>query len=262
MGEKSKIEWTDATFNPWWGCEKVSPGCAHCYAESMAKRTGHEVWGPDKGRRFFKEAHWKEPLKWNEEALEQGVRKRVFCASMADVFEKRESLNEEREKLWTLIEQTPNLDWLLLTKRPELMRILTPARWHKAWPVNAWAMTSAENQEQLDKRMHHLLQVPAHVRGLSIEPQLGPVTLSLMGTVPASWGMGYASVSDLLSWVIVGGESGPGCRPFKVEWAEQLRKECEGTNTAFFMKQLGGSPYKRDKLEDFPLSLRVREFPR
>ncbi|HEY2512934.1 MAG TPA: DUF5131 family protein, partial [Polyangiaceae bacterium] len=118
MVANSKIQWTDHTFNPWWGCQRVSPGCEHCYAEAFAKRTGHGVWGPTAQRRFFGEAHWKEPLKWNEAAKRSGQRARVFCASMADVFEDRWELEPHRARLAGLIRVTPHLDWLLLTKRP------------------------------------------------------------------------------------------------------------------------------------------------
>lgn len=119
MGKNSRIEWTDHTFNPWWGCTKVSEACKNCYAEAWSKRVGQQVWGPQAERRFFGERHWLEPLKWNADAAAHGKRLRVFCASMADVFEDRRSLDPWRSKLWELIEATPQLDWLLLTKRPE-----------------------------------------------------------------------------------------------------------------------------------------------
>lgn len=119
MAKNSSIEWTDHTFNPWWGCAGVSPGCDNCYAEAWAKRVGEDIWGARKPRRFFGEKHWCEPLKWNDEAQKQGHRRRVFCASMADVFELRSDLDPWRDRLWVLIDQTPWLDWLLLTKRPQ-----------------------------------------------------------------------------------------------------------------------------------------------
>ena len=115
MGQHSAIEWTDHTFNPWWGCKKVSPGCEHCYAEKWALRYGYDLWGNNQ-RRFFGEAHWKEPLIWNRKALEQNTRARVFCASMSDVFEDNPVLFEDRLKLWSLISKTENLDWLLLMR--------------------------------------------------------------------------------------------------------------------------------------------------
>src|SRR6184192_322857 len=111
MAKNSSIEWTDHTFNPWWGCAKVSPGCNNCYAETWAKRLGLKVWGPEKDRRFFTDKHWQEPVKWNTDAEQGRRRKRVFCASMADVFEARHELTPWRERLWRLTGQTPWLDW-------------------------------------------------------------------------------------------------------------------------------------------------------
>src|SRR4051812_42185869 len=126
MAKNSHIEWTHHTFNPWWGCTKVSPACNNCYAELWAKRMGHKIWGGTAPRRFFTDAHWKGPLVWNEEAQAKGERERVFCASMADVFERRAELNPYRERLWALIAETPWLDWLLLTKRPQNIGGMVP----------------------------------------------------------------------------------------------------------------------------------------
>ena len=126
MGEKTGIAWTDSTFNPWHGCQRVSPGCELCYAETFDARFGEPHWGPKAPRRFFGDKHWNEPLKWNRAAEASGVRRRVFCASMADVFEDRPDLVEHRLRLWKLIEATPHLDWLLLTKRPENIHRMLP----------------------------------------------------------------------------------------------------------------------------------------
>ncbi len=223
MGKLSEIEWTDHTFNPWWGCTKVSPGCTHCYAETWSNRYGHDIWGPRKSRRTFGEDHWKEPLKWHREALQIGRRMRVFCASMADVFEDNRSVEEERTKLWHLISETPMLDWLLLTKRPENMIRFTP--WNGQWPDNVWAMTSVENQEQAEKRIPVILNVPAVVRGLSVEPLIGPVDLE-------PW-LGH------IDWVIVGGESGYKARMINSAWVRHVRDQCAAANVAFFFKQWG-----------------------
>src|SRR5688572_13560706 len=132
MGKNSPIEWTHHTFNPWWGCTKVSPACDHCYAEAWARRVGAKVWGSRAGRRFFSDNHWREPIRWNTAAAEMKARQRVFCASMADVFEPRPDLDGSRARLWELIRQTPWLDWLLLTKRPE--HVLTVVPWTMKWP--------------------------------------------------------------------------------------------------------------------------------
>lgn len=223
MGQLSTIEWTNHTFNPWWGCTKISPGCVHCYADTWSRRYGHDIWGPKKPRRTFGEKHWQDPLKWERQADSLGQRKRVFCASMADVFENNKSILSEREKLWELISGTPMLDWLLLTKRPENMMRFSP--WESEWPSNVWAMTSVENQEQANKRIPELIKVPAIVRGLSVEPLLNEVDLS-------PW-------LDQIQWVIVGGESGHGARQMKVEWVRNLRDQCRKHDVPFFFKQWG-----------------------
>lgn len=254
MGQYSAIEWTDHTFNPWWGCIKVSSGCAHCYAETWANRYGHDVWGLGKPRRFFSDNHWQQPVKWNRDAEINGRRARVFCASMADVFEDNRQLDGERERLWELIESTPMLDWLLLTKRPENMNILTP--WELEWPPNVWAMVTVEDQNAAETRIPHLLNIPALVKGLSVEPMLGPVALN-------KW------ITDI-QWVIAGGESGPKSRPMNPEWVRALRDLCIESGVAFFFKQWGnwvpareglGSPsgimHARTRLRESPRMKRV-----
>lgn len=219
MGKDSKIEWTHHTFNPWWGCVKVSPGCANCYAEGFSKRTGHAVWGAAAPRRFFGEAHWNEPLKWNEEAKKARERRRVFCASMADVFEDRVDLIEPRARLYGLIRTTTELDWLLLTKRPENIYPLT-AKW--LFPHNVWMGTSAENQEYWDKRVPILLSIPVAIHFVSAEPLLGPIEMT--GPLP--------------EWMIVGGESGP--RQIQEEWVDSIQRQCVSKRVPFFFKQWGG----------------------
>lgn len=246
MGENSKIEWTHATFNPWWGCVKVSPGCEHCYAETFAKRTGHSIWGPaaTTQRRTFGDKHWQEPLKWNEDAVKAGERRRVFCASMADVFEAHPQLHTERALLWVLIEQTPALDWLLLTKRPENIADMVPSWWTTdGYPNNVWIGASVENQAAADKRIPVLATIPAEVRFLSCEPLLGPVDLTpWMGE--REWTQVAPGVrtrqGPLVDWVIVGGESGPGARPMHPDWARSLRDQCHAAGVAYHFKQWGG----------------------
>lgn len=259
MGENSKIAWTHHTFNPWWGCTKIDPACANCYAATFAKRTGHNIWGENAERRFFGDKHWAEPVKWNAAAEKAGERKRVFCASMADVFEEREDFESshnlwvERGRLWRLIEATPHLDWLLLTKRPENIRTLVPEAWLETPRENVWYGTTAGEQTGAAKRVHILRSVPAKIRFLSCEPLLGPMTLDLDG----------------IDWLIAGGESGPGARNMKMEWVQSLRMQCRDSGVKFFMKQLGqltdGVKLSRDAIEDmdeFPAALRVREFPK
>ena len=175
MGKDSRIEWTHHTFNPWWGCVRVSAACDHCYAETWAKRLGEDVWGPHSERRFFTDAHWKEPLKWNKEAGEANSRRRVFCASMADVFENRNDLIPHRKRLLELIAQTPNLDWLLLTKRIHLVKRQLPKGYE--FPRNVWLGATVENQEAV-KRIKYLLEFESpSVRFLSCEPLLSAIDI-------------------------------------------------------------------------------------
>lgn len=230
MGKDSRIEWTHHTFNPWWGCVKVSDACDHCYAETWAKRLGKDVWGPRSERRFFSDAHWSEPLRWNREALADGQRRRVFCASMADVFENRKDLIPHRARLLQLIEQTPQLDWLLLTKRIHLVKKQLPKGYEL--PRNVWLGATVENQHAVDTRIAHLLQFrsPA-VRFLSCEPLLGALDLAPF-LVPGEHG-------TRVDWVIAGGESGAGARPMEPAWALQLRQQCTTANVPFHFKQWG-----------------------
>ena len=223
MAENSKIEWTEHTFNPWWGCTKVSPACDNCYAEAWAKRTGHEVWGAKSGRRRMSESHWSNPIRWDRAAAASNFRPRVFCASMADVFEWKRGLNDDRDRLWELIESTSNLDWLLLTKRPHLVSRLAP--WGDNWPENVWLGVTVENQRFAEKRLDHLLAIRAHVRFLSCEPLLGPLDLS-------KWIGG-------LHWVIAGGESGPRARKSNPAWFRSIRDQCRDTGVGFHFKQWG-----------------------
>jgi protein gp37 len=229
MGKDSKIEWTHHTYNPWWGCVKVSPGCEHCYAETFAKRTGHAIWGPaaTTERRTFGDKHWAEPLKWNEDAAKAGERRRVFCASMADVFEDHPHLPEQRFRLALLMNDTPMLDWLLLTKRPEnIMKMWMHDMDSVLFLSNEWIGTSVENQAMADKRIPALAKIRAATRFLSCEPLLGPLDLS-------PW-------LDAVQWVIVGGESGPKARPMQADWVRGIRDQCNAAGVAFLFKQWGG----------------------
>jgi Bacteriophage protein gp37 len=228
MAKNSHIEWTNHTFNPWWGCHKVSPACDNCYAETWAKRVGQTLWGQRARRRFFGDTHWQEPLKWNQDASAEGARARVFCASMADVFERRAALKDQRARLWNLIDQTPNLDWLLLTKRPQ--HILSMVPWGDDWPPNVWIGTSVENQRLAELRLPFLLAIPAAIRFLSCEPLLGPLDLRLWFNR-----RGYHPID----WVIAGGESGPQSRPMHPNWVVGLMHQCQSAKVPFHFKQWG-----------------------
>lgn len=228
MAKNSHIEWTHHTFNPWWGCHRVSPACDNCYAELWARRMGQDLWGARATRRLFGDPHWREPLRWNADACDAGVRQRVFCASMADVFERRADLNEHRTRLWELIEETPCLDWLLLTKRPQHIVRMTP--WRESWPSNVWIGTTVEDQRSADLRLPHLLAVPAQVRFLSCEPLLGPLDLG-----PWFRNQNFYPID----WVIAGGESGARSRPMHPDWPRTLLRQCQHAGVPFHFKQWG-----------------------
>lgn len=264
MSKDSKIEWCHHTFNPWWGCIEVSPACDNCYARTFATRTGHKVWGAagETDRRFFADKHWAEPLKWHQTARDAGERHRVFCASMADVFEQNEALDPHRERLWRTIELTTSLDWLLLTKRPQNIRRMVPPSWLENPRHNVWYGTTVENQHYADQRIPILLDVPAAVRFLSMEPLLGPVNLlndaqivgnTLDAGTPSYWltgrpGWGVSNpttntrpleIGGRIDWVITGGESGHGARPAPPDWYRSLRDQCITAGVAFHFKQWG-----------------------
>lgn len=264
MGATTEIQWTNATFNPWWGCAKISPGCDNCYAEEIARRFHPNCWGANGARRVFEEKHFREPLGWNRKAEAAGVPLKVFCGSMCDVFEKHEVADEYRPELFTLIHKTPWIIWQLLTKRVGNVARMVPPSWMNGhWPRNAWIGATVVNQEEADRDCPKLLQLPAAVRFLSCEPLLGPVDLrhllryknpelnidalcgwSTRGQLamnPHECSIGVCTSQDLrrIDWVITGGESGPGARPMHPQWARDLRDQCAAAGVAFFFKQWG-----------------------
>jgi len=306
MGDKTNIAWCDRTWNGWIGCQKVSDGCKHCYAETLMDHRYQRVkWGPQGTRERTSAANWKKPFQWNKERwMECGVckwrgglkdikiaasggfacpqcaceqmmptRQRVFCSSLSDVFEDRPELVAWRAEMFDIISQTPNLDWLLLTKRPEnIMRMLIESgRGFQDLPPHIWIGISVENQETVDKRIPELLKVPATVRFLSCEPLLGEVDLSEW--FPAEcldcddYILAHREEGTMIhdespiNWVIVGGESGQGARPMRFEWALSLKWQCKSAGVAYFCKQMGGHPNPHHELDEMPESLRVREFP-
>lgn len=239
MAEKTGISWADATFNPWVGCTKVSPACDNCYAQTLVEgRFKTAEWGSGKPRVRTSEANWRQPLKWNREAGATGVRKRVFCASLADVFD-NEVDPAWRADLLDLIVETPHLDWLLLTKRignAHQMLINasgSAARWTA--PQNVWIGATVCTQAEADRDIPKLLAIPAAKRFLSIEPMLGPIDLSC-------WlddGSNEFALSGSLDWVICGGESGKNARPMHPDWARSLRDQCAAAGAPFHFKQWG-----------------------
>lgn len=208
----------------------MSEACQHCYAESLAKRYGHDVWGKGGERRFFGDKHWNEPVRWNRKAEEAGEPKLVFCASMADVFEDHAELPPQRERLWGLIARTPWLTWQLLTKRPENIASMVPDAWYApgAWPVNVWVGTTVETQRWADERLDSLVGVPAPVRFVSCEPLFSDVDL-----------LPWIADPNGVNWVIAGGESGGKARPSHPDWFRNLRDLCTNTGVPFLFKQWG-----------------------
>lgn len=355
MGSETKIQWTDHTFNPWRGCTKVHEGCAHCYAERDAKRFPDRlgVWGPNGTRIVAAESMWKEPLKWNRQAEKAGVRARVFCASLADVFEdwtgplldshgnklyevdgvfmscqsgqffltdrQPATLNDVRRRLFALIDSTPWLDWQLLTKRPENIRKMWPKvpenrqveppdlhHWDEQpelYRENVWLGASVSLQPHVNA-VYHLVGCRniAAVLFVSAEPLLGPLEFDrvlipeswahcsfnaltgyLAGESPSEGDDGFGERGEFgIDWVIVGGESGPGARPFNIEWARSTIKQCQAAGVACFVKQLGEKPHctigehhrhpdwttwktlkdsEGGDWNEWPHDLKVREFP-
>lgn len=249
--QNSTIEWTDHTFSPWHGCVKVSPGCQNCYALALDRRFGRAVWGPAKTtpRMGMSEQYWKQPLKWNRDALRGGVRRRVFCASMADVFEDHPGVVEWRQRLFDLIGQTSMLDWQLLTKRPENINRMIPLDWRAFPPKNVWYGTSVEDQARADERIPELLKVNAWLRFLSCEPLIALVKLP---TLAQPWKDWRRCGGPGIHWVIGGGESGQAARPCWPEWAYSLRDQCQDMGMAFFWKQWGQyEPYEEHAQEPY-----------
>lgn len=304
MAENTKIQWCDHTFNPWEGCAKVSPGCTNCYAEARNNRFGGGNWGKGRPRRRTSAANWRQPIKWNlkpwicpqcghamseDESKNyrscptgthfvQHHRARVFCASLADWLDDEVPV-EWLADLLKLIYETPNLDWLLLTKRPENFERLREidisgasefGDWLVNWsagftppPANVWFGVSVEDQQRANERIPELLKIPAKVRFLSVEPMLGPIDLRLNGDVTrqvfpkdfANWSQRqrdewingtaratYISRLNNVDWAIFGGESGKGARPCNVEWIRDGVRQCRAAGVATFVKQLGSKP--------------------
>ena len=245
MGKTTEIAWCSHTFNGWIGCTKVSEGCKNCYAATRDARhmlgpVSH--WGPGAPRHVTSESNWRQPLAWARAAKRDGVRRRVFCASLADVFE-AEAPVEARRRLWKVIGETyMQLDWLLCTKRPErIIGVMDDDGLNFGFfdVCKCWLLTSTENQEQFDKRVPYLLDVDAAVHGVSIEPMLGPVNLHPWARSPMLGPVNLHPWARSLSWAIVGGESGPGARPCNVEWMRSIVEQCKTSGTACFVKQLG-----------------------
>lgn len=280
MAETSAIEWTDATFNPWIGCTKISPACDHCYAEALMDNRHRRVqWGGERSRTSA--SNWQQPRRWQKQAAvffaEHGRRRRVFCSSLADVFDNQVP-TEWRADLWALIRETPDLDWLLLTKRPQNIGRMLPDFWDQV-KGHVWLGTTVEDQQRANQNIPHLLEHDAAARFVSCEPLLEPIDLTtcalsffkheaigadvlttrrphdvaatVAGAVDALRGLAKARVeydepfcmtgarTYPLDWVIAGGESGPHARPTHPDWFRSLRDQCAAADVPFLFKQWG-----------------------
>lgn len=249
MSEKTNIEWCDSTWNPWEGCQKVGPGCDHCYAETRNARFGGGQainWGPGAPRRRTSTANWRKPLKWEaqhqEFAAQHGRRQRVFCASLADVFDNAVP-DTWRMELFSLIGDTPNLDWLILTKRIGNVRNYL-RRDGQAFDLissgRVWLGATMVNQHEYNRDIEKLIDLPARVTFISMEPLLGPIAIDpshFQRHPDRQKGTEWDHVG--INWVIAGGESGAGARPMSPEWPRSLRDQCARAGVPFLFKQWG-----------------------
>lgn len=261
MGDSTGIEWTDGTWNAWWGCQKVGPGCDNCYAEALDRRTGGAHWGAKADRRRTSVQNWNAPLRWQRQAdafeAEHGRRRRVFCGSMMDIMDNAVPLEWSHEA-FARIEECDRIDWQLLTKRAGNVADRIPDHWKTAWPRHVGLMITVVNQEEADRDIWKLLEFKGRYRipwvGLSMEPLLGPVDLTsilisenerlnalsgeLRGVLDGhtAW---HKRTGLHLDWVIVGGESGPGARPMHPDWARSILRQCAVAGVPFMFKQWG-----------------------
>jgi len=259
MADTTKIAWVrnsdgtpGATFNPWIGCTRVSAGCAGCYAEKLATARLSVEWGKGKPRRRTANSNWKKPLRWNRDAQVRGIRIRVFSASLADIFDP-EVPSEWLADFWEMVRATPHLDWIIVTKRPENMAARLPTDWGLGWP-NVWLVVTVEDQAAADRRIPILLAVPAKVRGLSMEPLLGPVDVRwALSRNPLEIAAGFLKRGQFapgletirpLNWVLIGGESGSteDARPMDIQWVGDILDDCDRAGVPAFVKQLGRNP--------------------
>lgn len=270
MADSSKIEWCDATWNCVTGCTKVSQGCKHCYAERDWKRLSANPATSYYGRAFADvrchPERLAQPLHWKK-------RRRIFVNSMSDLF--HESVPDAFiERVWATMTHAKQHIFQILTKRPTRMQsVVKDLSDINGRPLpNVWLGVSAENQAAADERIPLLLETPAGVRFVSIEPMLGDIRLgSFLQRAPSAAFADGRITRDMpawtrigataIDWVICGGESGPHARPMHPDWVRSLRDQCVAAGVSFFMKQMGGARDKRDALEDLPEDLRIREFP-
>lgn len=258
MGSVTGIQWCDKTFSPWWGCTKVSPGCANCYAENMNLRFGGQHYKSGIPRAIASNAVWSEPFKWNRSAARIGVRPRVFCASMCDLLD-QETPFLWRGLAWEVIKACDALDWLVLTKRHGSLDEV-PTRPDGSAFDHVWLGVSVENRRAVRDRVPALLNTPAALRFLSVEPLIESVASELHEYI------------RYLDWIILGGESGPGARFCSASWFAPIIEECARHRVPVFVKQMGSAwaqehrahgvtSKKGDDPAEWPDSIRVRQWP-
>ena len=264
MAENSKIEWCNHTANLWWGCTKVHSGCDHCYALTFAKRVGNDIWGDEKPRRMIADV-WKKLEKFQKDAEQTGEIHSVFVGSMMDIFEKPkclvnhkgEPINEGEAEFWStgqlrdkffneVVPNSPNLTFLLLTKRPSNINKYIPESWKENPPANVMFGTSPVSQKTANDLISQLEKVKGK-RFVSIEPQLEMIDLTVNSKETG------APLISSLDWIINGGESGHHKRPFDTDWGRKLRDDCLKHNVPFFFKQI-------DKIQAIPDDLAIRNF--
>ena len=276
MSERTAIAWCDSTFNPWIGCTEVSPGCDNCYAREQDARKrwddGKTHWGPGVPRYRTSEANWKQPLAWNRKATKDGKPHRVFCASLADVLD-NEVPYEWRNDLWTLVEATPHLSWLLVTKRIGNVQKFAPKSWLSlGFPDHVRLLITVCNQEEADRDIPKLLALPCK-NGISYEPALGAIDFFCNGRIDGGAKWNVLTSNPGIQWVIVGGESGSKARPFVLGWGKDTIRQCQAAGVPVFFKQAGSRAVNREgmshpfldragaDLSEWPEDLKVREFP-
>lgn len=267
MGKNTGISWTGTrrkdgsiapghTFNAWIGCTKVNAECANCYAETWDKiYMGGDHWGPGASRRIMPDKYWNDPIRWNRAAVKAGEIHKVFCSSLADVFDK-EAPAGQRERLWPLIKATPNLIWLLLTKRPENALEMLPSDWGDGYE-NVWIGTTTGTQASFDRNYEYIKNIPAKYKFLSVEPQLEEIDFS------------KAFPNPVFDWIIFGGESGAKSRTFDPDWMKKPIEQSKEAGVAVFVKQMGTvwakendcSSKKAGDPEEWPEWARIWEWP-
>jgi len=244
VADQTNISWCDHTFNAWWGCTQIAPGCDNCYAKALDVRFKGDYWNPKQEPRVTSYSNWIKPLRWDAKAKKEGRRYRVFCGSMMDWCDK-DAPPDALDRLWSTIKVTPNLDWLLLTKRASRIRMSLPDDWGWNGYNNVWLGVSVEDKKHGYPRIDELGDISSRVSFLSVEPMLCDMSDIDLGGI---------------DWVIIGGESGPGARPMNPDWAYDLMNTCRYKGIPVWFKQWGGT--NREKGGSFVGLREIKQLPR